>query len=129
MKFLLDTNVFLWTAFEPSRLSLLARAALGDLENELVVSAVTPLELGIAVNKRRLNLNQSVGEFYSARMAALGRTTELPISLGHALASADLAYEHRDPMDRILAAQAMVEGIPVITNDVRIARLGAVVVW
>ena len=129
MKLLIDTNVFLWTAFEPRRLSARAREALADTDNELVVSVVIPLELGMAANKGRVSLGRPVAGFYVEQLEALGPATELPIAREHALAAAELPYSNRDPMDRILAAQSIVEGIALVTSDRRIAELGVEVVW
>lgn len=129
MKLLIDTGVFLWTAFDPARLSPRARQALEDMENELVVSSVVPLELGMAVHKGRIALGEPVADFYRKRLELLGRSSELAFSVVHALRTASLPYTHRDPMDRMLAAQAIVEGIPLVTSDRQIAGLGADVIW
>jgi PIN domain nuclease of toxin-antitoxin system len=128
LRLLLDTNVFLWSAFEPGRLSRIARSAVEDTGNTLVVSAVTPWELGIAVNKGRLNLAQSLEEFYVGHFAGL-RAVELPINSSHAQVVAGLPLDHRDPFDRMLVAQAIAEGLPIVTNDSQMSKLGATVVW
>lgn len=128
MRLLIDTNVFLWTAFEPSRLSALAREALADRANELVVSVVTPLELGMAIHKGRLDLGRPLSEFYLDHLQDL-EADEIPIDRVHAIAAGSLPYSLRDPMDRVLAAQSLVAGIPIVTSDRRISSLGVDVVW
>ena len=128
MRLLLDTNVFLWAAFEPERLSRIAAFALEDSDNQFVVSSVTPWELGIAVYKGRLDLESPLREFYAQQLAELA-ATELAIDVTHALAAGELPQSHRDPFDRMLAAQAIVEGLPILTNDRKIRDLGAEVVW
>ena len=129
MRLLVDTKVFLWTAFEPARLTILAREAIEDLENELLVSAIVPLELGMAVHKGRIALGEPINAFYRRRLRALGRAWELPFSVEHALKTAALPYTHRDPMDRMLAAQAVVERVPLVTSDREIASLGCEIIW
>ena len=129
MRLLIDTNVFLWTAFEPRRLSPRAKEALADQSNELLVSVVVALELGMAVNKGRISLDQPIADFYRKHMTELEGARELPFSAVHALAAGGLPYTHRDPMDRMLAAQSVVEGLPIVTSDRLIRTLGVDVVW
>jgi PIN domain nuclease of toxin-antitoxin system len=125
---LLDSNVFLWTAFDPRQLSPRAAMALRDPGNELVVSAVTPIELAVAIAKGRLSPGVPLARFYEEHCADL-QASELPITASHALATANLPYTLKDPMDRVLAAQSMVERIPILTRDRLIAGLGVEVIW
>lgn len=128
MRLLIDSNVFLWSAFQPARLSRRAIEAMADGANQLVVSVVTPIELGIAVSKGKFDPGVPLHRFYLEHLAAL-EADEMPIIRAHALAATTLPYVHRDPMDRILAAQSIVEGLPLVTNDGKIASLGADVIW
>lgn len=129
MRLLIDTNVFLWTAFEPGKLSPLAREALADLANEVMVSSVIPFELGIAAAKGRLALGEPVMDFFTARLRSFEGARELPFTVRHALTAAGLPYSLRDPMDRMLAAQAITERLPLVTSDRLIAGLGVDVIW
>lgn len=129
MRLLIDTNVFLWTAFEPARLSRRALEALAEVSNELLVSAVTPFELGVAAAKGRIALGRPVREFYTEPVRELEGAAELAFTSEHALRAAELPYTMRDLMDRMLAAQALVGRLPLVTSDRRIAELGIEVIW
>lgn len=128
MRLLVDSNVFLWSAREPTKLSLRARAAVEDPGNELFVSVVTPWELALSVVKRLLVIDVPLRVFYAEHMEALG-ATELPVIGGHALATARFPYTLKDPMDRILAGQSVVEGMPIVTRDRILPTLGVDVIW
>lgn len=115
MKLLLDTHLLLWAAGEPDQLSAPARALIGDPENELFFSAASLWEVAI---KRGLGR----GDFQvDARLLRRGLLdngySELPIFSEHAVAIEGLPPIHKDPFDRILVAQAMVEGITLLTAD------------
>ena len=128
MRLLIDSNVFLWTAFDPSQLSSRARAAVEDPDNTLVVSTITPLELALAASKGRLALGDSVEGFFRDHMDDL-EAEELPFAMQHAFSTIRFSYTLRDPMDRALAGQASWEGLPMITRDRVIPTLGIQVVW
>jgi PIN domain nuclease of toxin-antitoxin system len=120
MKLLLDTHVLLWAAGEPNRLSHEIRELLGDPENELLFSAASMWEIAI---KSRLGR----GDFQvNARLLRRGLLDngyeELPITSEHALAIDALPPIHGDPFDRILIAQATIEGIELLTADQVVAR-------
>lgn len=120
MKYLLDTHVLLWAAAEPKRLPKKARALLEDAGNTLLFSAASLWEVSIKVGLGRPD--------FTAEPAVLRRGlldngyVELPISSGHAVATGTLPPIHRDPFDRILVAQAQVEGITLLTADPVVAR-------
>ena len=128
MRLLLDTNVFLWTAFEPGKLSRRARLALEDRSNELYVSVVTPWELALAEVKGLLKADVPVDRFYIAHLEAL-EAVELPVLGLHALATAKFPYTLKDPMDRILSGQSITERMPLISSDELIPTLGVDVIW
>lgn len=116
MRVLLDTQVWIWMRSAPSRLSSAARRLLADGASELVLSAATPWEIAIKVSIGKLRLPCGVEEFVTTRAAAT-RATPLPITQLHAIESAALPHHHRDPFDRVLIAQARLEGIPILTAD------------
>jgi PIN domain nuclease of toxin-antitoxin system len=129
MRVLIDSNVFLYTAIEPKELSRRARLVLEDPETELFVSVVTPWELALSVVKRLLVLPVPLSQFYGEHMRRLG-AHELQVTSAHGLVTERFPYASlKDPMDRILAGQAIVEGMPLVTSDSQVPMLGVDVIW
>lgn len=116
MRLLLDTNVFLWALAEPKKLSTKARNAISKLENSVYVSPVTAYELSYKHHQGKLPSGAAIVASFGRQVAHL-YATELTLSAPHALAAGQLEWEHKDPFDRILAAQAMVEGLTLVTAD------------
>lgn len=120
MKLLLDTNLLLWAASEPDRLSAEACALLNEPENELFFSAASLWEIAI---KRGLGRNDFQVDTRLLRRGLLDNGySELPIGSEHAVEIDGLPPPHKDPFDRILVAQAMVEGITLLTCDSLVAQ-------
>jgi len=117
-RILLDTQAWVWMVSAPSRLSAAARGALVDPAAELFLSVISPWELVIKHAARKFPMRESPEELIPA-MIARARATELPIQRRHALRVATLPLHHRDPFDRMLIAQAQVEGLVIITADRR----------
>lgn len=120
MRLLLDTHVFIWLHAEPSRLGEHVEL-LEDLENELLVSAVVAWEIAIKHPLGRLTLPEPPQRYVPERTRAIGAVS-VAIEQAHALAVASLPPIHRDPFDRLLVAQAVVLGAPIVTGDPVIAR-------
>jgi PIN domain nuclease of toxin-antitoxin system len=118
---LLDTHAFLWAASNPSELSVAARAAIEDSSREVFVSAAVAWEIAIKYGLGKLELPHAPATYVPARIASLG-FKPLAISVEHAVAVASLPAYHNDPFDRILVAQAQVEGLILITNDAAVRR-------
>lgn len=116
MRLLLDTNVFLWALAEPKKLSTKARNAISKLENSVYVSPVTAYELSYKHHQGKLPSGAAIVASFGRQVAHL-YAAELTVSAPHALAAGQLEWEHKDPFDRILAAQAMVEGLTLVTAD------------
>ena len=115
MRFLLDTHLVLWNFVEPERLSSRARTLLQSRQNELVFSTVCLWEIGIkrGLKKKGFQVDPRV-----LRRAMLDDGYEELAVLGqHAVEVDSLPPIHKDPFDRILIAQAMVEGITLLTAD------------
>jgi PIN domain nuclease of toxin-antitoxin system len=120
VKLLLDTHLLLWVAGQPERLSTLARTLLADPRNELLFSAASLWEIAI---KRGLGRADFRVEPQLLRRGLLDNGyRELPIASEHAVAIDSLPPIHKDPFDRILVAQAMIEGITLLTSDPLVAR-------
>ena len=116
MKLLLDTNAWLFLTSAPERLSPAARSAIADAETELFLSAASTWEMAIKAALGRLRLPEPVMTYQSARMAR-HRVKPLAVQHTHAARVADLPPHHRDPFDRLLVAQAELEGLKLVTSD------------
>jgi PIN domain nuclease of toxin-antitoxin system len=120
MKFLLDTHVLLWAAAEPARLSSTARRLLNDADNELLFS---PASLWEVVIKRALGREDFQVDARLLRRGLIDNGyAELPISSDHVVAVESLPPIHKDPFDRLLVAQATVEGVTLLTVDPKVAQ-------
>jgi len=119
VKLLLDTQVLLRAAGQPEKLSSAARKLLNDSTNELLFSAASLWEVAI---KNLLGREDFRVEPRVLRRALLDNGyAELPISGEHAVGIDALPPLHKDPFDRLLLAQAMIEGVTLITSDERLA--------
>ena len=123
MKILLDTHVLLWAAGQPDRLPSKARKLLDDPRNEPVFSSASLWEIAIKSGLGRDDFQ------VNARLLRRGLLdngyTELPITSEHAVAIDGLPSIHKDPFDRLLVAQSMVEGITLLTADPLVAKYPA----
>lgn len=120
MKLLLDTHLLLWAAGDPDRLSADARGLISEVENELFFSAASLWEIAI---KSGLGRDDFQADARLLRRGLLDNGySELPIGSEHAVAIDSLPPIHKDPFDRILVAQAMVEGITLLTSDSLVAQ-------
>ena len=115
-RLLLDTHVFLWALAEPKKLSAKARNAITTLENSVYVSPITAYELSYKHHQGKLPSGAAIVASFGRQVAHL-YASELALSAPHALAAGQLGWAHKDPFDRILAAQAMVEGLTLVTED------------
>jgi PIN domain nuclease of toxin-antitoxin system len=115
MKLLLETHLLLWAAGEPRRLSKRARTLLANPDNELLFSAASLWEVAI---KRGLGREDFKVDARLLRRGLLDNGySELPITSDHVVATESLPLIHKDPFDRILVAQATVEGVTLLTID------------
>ena len=120
MKLLLDTQLLLWAAGQPERLSAPARKLLNRPGNELLFSAASLWEIAI---KNGLGREDFRVEPRVLRRGLLDNGyTELPVTSEHAVAIDALPPLHKDPFDRLLLAQALSEGITLLTGDAQLAR-------
>ena len=115
MKLLLDTHLLLWAAGEPDRLSVRARSLMEDQDNALVFSAASLWEITIKAGLGRTDFQ--IDPHLLRRGLIENGYEELPVIGQHALAVGQLPDVHRDPFDRILVAQATVEGLLLLTHD------------
>ena len=92
------------------------------------MSAASAWELVVKIQTGKLKLPQPVGDYLPARLAYYG-VEVLPLRLDHALALHGLPAHHRDPFDRMLVAQALVEGLPIVTRDPQLGLYSATIIW
>jgi len=129
MRVLLDTPVVLWWASSGgAHLSPVARDVIAAEDTEAVVSAVSALEISAKATRGRLEL-PDVADRYVPRLIEQHGFVALSVHLSHALRAGSLPDLHRDPWDRLLVAQAQVEGIPIITADPAIGRYDVETIW
>jgi PIN domain nuclease of toxin-antitoxin system len=112
LRLLLDTHTLLWTLVAPDRLSKNAAQAIAAEESEVFVSIVSPWEMAIAKARGRMDPPDNLEAQLETRRFAL-----LPVSLRHTHVVETLPHHHRDPFDRMLVAQAQVEGLTIVTVD------------
>jgi PIN domain nuclease of toxin-antitoxin system len=128
MRLLLDTHALVWWWTDDARLPAAARAAIAAPGNVVYVSTVSAWEIA---TKHRIGkwpeVERMVAEFES--LLRRSRFQPLPVGMDHALRSGGLPGPHRDPFDRMLIAQAGLEGLPVVTGDSVFADYGADVIW
>ena len=123
MRLLLDTHLLLWAAGPSPRLSSQARRLIEDPDNELLASAASLWEIAIKSALRRPNFPVNASLF--RRNLLNNGYEELAVTGEHAVAVANLPPLHRDPFDRILVAQSVVEGITLLTTDPLVAQYPA----
>jgi PIN domain nuclease of toxin-antitoxin system len=119
VRLLLDSHIVLWWDAELSKLSDDQREAIADPNNQIFVSAVTVWELGIKRSSGKVVLGESI-RLLARRLGF----NELPITMEHSELAASLPLHHKDPFDRMLVAQATVEGLTLVTTDDVLRRYG-----
>lgn len=124
MRLLLDTHAAVWWIGGDPRLGAQARAELEDDANEVLLSAAVVLEVAI---KRSLGKLAAPDDFAGTLLRADVRG--LPVTVEHASAVERLPWHHRDPFDRLLVAQATIEGASVVSRNDRLRRYGVPLVW
>jgi len=128
MNILLDAHTLIWAVDDPERLGPRARAAIEDPGNDLLLGAGTVWEISIKAGLGKLTLSLPFREWMNGAMTRL-RASLLPITLEHCAAQAALPRHHGDPFDRLLAAQAQFESMPVVSGDPVLDRYAITRVW
>lgn len=128
MRILVDTQCFLWSYLDPSRLSETAREVLLAGRDELFFSAASSWEIAIKAAIGKLRLPEPPEDYVPQRIVRAGMTP-LAVSHAHALRVYALPSIHKDPFDRILVAQAEAEGLTVLTPDQQISRYSVETLW
>lgn len=125
MRLLLDTHLLLWAVASSGRLSPEIRSWIEDPQNDVHYSAASVWEIAIKNTLRRKAFRVDLPLLHSS-LPVMG-LTELPVRAEHAIAVTHLPPIHRDPFDRLLVAQSIVEPLVLLTNDAILAQYGPVV--
>ena len=128
MRLLLDTDALLFWWSAPERLPGRVVSLLRDPGNECLVSAASGWEIATKHRIGKFPEGGRIVEQWEERMAEDG-FRELPVTTRHALKAGAILGEHRDPFDRMLAAQGVLESVPVVSADTAVADLGAERLW
>lgn len=115
MKLLLDTHTILWALDEPNRLGAAGRRLIEDPDSEILISPVIPWEIAIKTNKHEQTPHTLITDFHAVLQQQ--RFTAIGLDPLHAIRSGLLPFHHRDPFDRLLAAQSLELDIPLISRD------------
>lgn len=121
VRYLLDTHVLLWLLTDPERVPEGPRRDLSATDNDILVSAASALEVATKVRIGKLDAVGLV-DAWDRQITDIG-AKRLSISTGHALLAGTMRWEHRDPFDRLLVAQATLEGLTLVTVDRTISGL------
>jgi PIN domain nuclease of toxin-antitoxin system len=128
VKYLLDTEVWLWSLSEPDRINAKTRNLLARGDEELFLSAASSWEIAIKFALGKLPLPEAPASYVPKRMEAQG-IRALPIEHSHALRVSAMPQYHKDPFDRLLIAQAEAEKMTILTADAAFRKYGAKLHW
>ena len=128
MKILVDTACWLWSLSDPEHLNRRTRDLLSDPGQALFFSSASSWEIALKAALGKLHLPESPEKYVPGRMAAFN-ILGLPVTHAHALRVFALPPHHRDPFDRILIAQAQIEGMTILTADRSFAKYDVKTIW
>ena len=128
MRVLLDTHSLLWLVTDDPRLSTTARETFLDADNELLCSAVVGFEIAVKYSLGKIELAEPPPTFIKNRMRS-NALIPFPITMAHATRVAELPFHHRDPFDRLLVAQALEDGVPLLSADEILSAYGIRRLW
>jgi PIN domain nuclease of toxin-antitoxin system len=128
VKLLLDTHVFLWWVDGTHPLSRRAKARVADADSEVFLSIASCWEIAIKVSLGKLRLPKTPNRFIAEQVSQNGFAL-LEASLEHVCRVADMPFHHRDPFDRVLIAQSLVEEIPIVSNERVFDAYGVSRIW
>ena len=128
MRLLLDSHSFIWFVLDQPQLSDIAREAVIEPANDILISPATYWEIAIKVSKQKLDLQASYDDFMNRGIFG-NRFEILPILVRHALVLTTMPFHHKDPFDRLLISQAKVEQIPIVSNDEIFDAYGITRIW
>jgi PIN domain nuclease of toxin-antitoxin system len=128
MRLLLDTHAFIWFVLNDAKLGATAKILIEDPASEVFVSPATYWEIAIKVGTSKLNLFAQYDDFM--RRGIFGNDFEiLHVEIGHTSLLTTLPFHHKDPFDRLLVAQALVEALPIVSADAALDPYGVNRLW
>lgn len=124
MRLLLDTHALIWALEDSDRLSPRARELIVDVENQILVSAASAIEIAIKRSMQKLEAPDDL-------LLAIEAAGFIPITIDFATAErlGSLPFHHRDPFDRLLIAQALTERVPIVTRDPAFGAYSVPTLW
>lgn len=128
MKFMLDTHTWLWWLFNDSRLPSSMRAIIAEPDNQIFISAASAWEIATKFRIGKLPSAAVLVQDIDGWRQRCG-FVELPVTIAHAQKAGAWANPHRDPFDRMLAAQSAIENLPLICTDPDLKSFGITLVW
>lgn len=128
MKYLLDTVVWLWSVSSVERIGDQGREILADGKSEIYLSCASSWEIAIKTQAGRCQLPEPPAQYVPKRLAEQG-IKALSINQTHALKTYDLPLHHRDPFDRMIISQAIVEGMVILSSDHQFEKYAVELVW
>ncbi|NNL78386.1 MAG: type II toxin-antitoxin system VapC family toxin [Desulfobacterales bacterium] len=128
MKYLIDTHVFLWFVSEDNKISSKAISLIKDSKNKIFFSAASAWELAIKTKLNRLKIKGDLESFIIEQLS-INRFVPLSITISHCLYTEQLPRIHKDPFDRMIIAQSILEDLPLISADRKIRKYKTTVIW
>ena len=128
MRFLLDTHTLLWWLFDDPELSEVSRELIADPDNRILVSSASAWEITTKYRLGKLDRAKELARDVATWVQRAG-FGELPISISHAQRAGSWPQAHRDPFDRMLAAQCASEDLPLISRDEALRSFGIRLIW
>jgi PIN domain nuclease of toxin-antitoxin system len=128
MKIILDTQAFLWSMSDFSKLTRKARVTLVNPENDIYLSLVSTWELAIKTSTGKLKIVGPLEKLIPQQLSQ-NNIQQLDIAFRHVVGVATLPYHHKDPFDRLIVSQALVEGMSVLSADKAFDAYGVKRIW
>jgi len=128
MRYLLDTHTFIWLDGDPDRLSSAVKNLIADKTHTILLSHVSILEMQIKIGIGKMAFPVSLAQKVQQHLT-MNQTNLLPITLEHIYQMSGLPLHHSDPFDRLLIAQAIEEGTPILSRDAQFSKYPVTVIW
>jgi len=128
LKILLDTHTFLWFITNDRNLSPVAREIIEDSDNDRLISIASIWEIAIKSSLGKLKLKQPFSKLIPAQIK-INLIQILPVKISHLSLVSTLPFHHRDPFDRLIIAQSLIEDLPIVSIDTQFDDYGVKRIW